>query len=405
MNDGLLIAGGGIGGLACALAMSRAGRAVTVLEQAGDFTEVGAGIQLGPNAMRVLADWGCDRAVKAVATYPDDLRVRDAHDGRELGHLRLGSTALARYGHPYACIHRADLHRLLLEAVQLQTPATLHLRARVEAFDVQADVVRVALDEGRSLCGAALIGCDGIWSRVRERLLDVTPARLTGHLAYRGLIPAERLAHGLRSNSVQVWLGAGMHVVSYPVRSGEWINVVAVVHGRLGEGHGGDDPQRWSQDARVGDLLAASGPLARDLHALIDACPGWTLWALHDRPDLRGPSELACGPVALLGDAAHPMRPYFSQGAGMALEDAWTLGLLADRCQASTDWAALFARYAVHRWARNARVQRGSRNNGRAYHARGPLRWGRNMAMKLLGERLLANHWLYSGPARPPVPP
>jgi hypothetical protein len=159
MNDGLLIAGGGIGGLACALAMSRSGRAVTVLEQASDFTEVGAGIQLGPNAMRVLADWGCARALKAVATYPDNLRVRDAHDGRELGHLRLGSTALSRYGHPHACIHRADLHRLLLEAVQLQTPATLRLRARVEAFDVQADAVRVALDEGRSLFGAALIGC------------------------------------------------------------------------------------------------------------------------------------------------------------------------------------------------------------------------------------------------------
>jgi salicylate hydroxylase len=114
---------------------------------------------------------------------------------------------------------------------------------------------------------------------------------------------------------------------------------------------------------------------------------------------------MARGPVALLGDAAHPMRPYLSQGAGMALEDAWTLGLLAERCQANTDWTALFTRYAAHRWARNARVQRSSLNNGRAYHARGPLRWGRNVAMTLLGERLLANHWLYSGPPRPPVLP
>ena len=149
----------------------------------------------------------------------------------------------------------------------------------------------------------------------------------------------------------------------------------------------------------------ASGPLARGLHALIDACPGWTLWALHDRPEVRGPCELARGPVALLGDAAHPMRPYLSQGAGMALEDAWTLGLLAERYRANPDWAALFARYAAHRWARNARVQRTSLNNGRAYHARGPLRWGRNVAMTLLGERLLANHWLYSGPPRPPLLP
>ena len=394
----VLVAGGGIGGLACALSMGLAGVPVTVLEQAGEFAELGAGIQLGPNAMRVLSDWGLAAPLRSIASYPDDLSVRDALDGRELGRLRLGATALARFGQPYACVHRADLHRLLRDALHDRTPATLRLRARVQGFDVQSGGVRVSLDEGPGLSGMALIGCDGLWSRVREGLLGAGPACFTGHLAYRGLIPVDSVGRTSRSNSVQVWLGARMHVVAYPVRDGKWINLVGVVHGRLDEGDGSEGARRWTREARLEDLLVATGPVAANLRDLIDAVPDWTRWALHDRPEMRGPSEQARGPIALLGDAAHPLRPYLAQGAAMAMEDAWTLGQLIARPHAEIDWSALFAEYAATRWKRNARVQRMSQRNGRIYHARGLLRLARNAGLRLLGERALVNRWLYSGP-------
>ncbi len=332
MDSNLLVAGAGIGGLSCALSMGLSGVPVTVLEQAGDFAEPGAGIQLGPNATRVLSAWGLDVPLRSIASYPDDLRIRDALDGRELGHLRLGATALSRFGHPYACVHRADLHQLLLEALESRTPARVRLGARVNAFEVQSNAVHVDLEDSAALSGLALIGCDGLWSRVRGALLGTEPARSTGHLAYRGLIPADSLRRNSRSNSVQVWLGANMHVVSYPVRSGQWVNLVAVVHGRRSE-----SPDRWTQEARVEDLLTATGPVAANLRAMIDAVPRWTLWTLHDRAPLRGPSDLARGPVALLGDAAHPLRPYLAQGAAMAMEDAWTLGQLIDRSPVRLD--------------------------------------------------------------------
>jgi salicylate hydroxylase len=395
MDGNLLVAGAGIGGLSCALSMGLSGVPVTLLEQADGFTEPGAGIQLGPNAMRVLSDWGLEERLRSIASYPDDLCVRDSLNGRQLGHLRLGATVLARFGRPYACVHRADLHQLLLEALQSRTPATLRLQARVKTFEIQSNGVRVQLEEGVTFSGSALIGCDGIWSRVHEVLLGTEPAQPTGHLAYRGLIPADGLPIHSRSNSVQVWLGANMHVVSYPVRNGQWINLVAVVHGRPGE-----SPGRWTREARVEDLLTAMGPVASNLRALIDAVPLWTLWTLHDRAPLQGPSDLARGPVALLGDAAHPLRPYLAQGAAMAMEDAWTLGQLVHRAPVRLDWSAVLARYAAHRWERNARVQRMSRLNGRIFHARGLLRLGRNAGLKLLGEQLLANRWLYSGPPK-----
>jgi salicylate hydroxylase len=181
---------------------------------------------------------------------------------------------------------------------------------------------------------------------------------------------------------------------------------VAVVHGVLGQGHGGppgSDPQSWSHEARAGDLRRALGPACAELMGMLDAVPQWKLWALNDRPPLRGPHEQAQGRVALLGDAAHPLRPYLAQGAAMALEDAWTLGRLLPppAGRAALDWPALLARYAQARWQRNARVQARSARNGTIFHASGPLRLARNTAMAVLGEALLDNPWLYSGPPQP----
>ncbi|NIM42163.1 MAG: FAD-dependent oxidoreductase [Hydrogenophaga sp.] len=398
MNLPLLVAGAGIGGLGAALAVARQGHAVTVLEQAPAFGEIGAGLQLGPNAVRVLADWGLLPALREAASFPDALRVRDARSGRALGHLGLGAAAVARHGQAYACIHRADLHALLQRAVAAQAQGvSWRLGARVDAWQPGDEGVSLTLASGDRLAGPALIGCDGLWSRVRHAGFDAAPPRRTGHLAYRGLVPADALPAAMRANEIGVWLGRQLHVVHYPVRRGEAINLVAVVQGEPGAA----DASAWSQPAEAAELRAALGTLCTPLADWLAAVPGWTRWVLHDRDPLRGPADMARGPVALLGDAAHPMRPYLAQGAAMALEDAWTLGHLANGATPG-DWATRLARYAQLRWARNARVQRRSRRNGRIFHAAGALRRGRDWAMALLGERLLDNPWLYAGPGEPP---
>jgi len=403
MNEHVVVAGGGIGGLACALALARAGVSVDVLEQASAFGEVGAGLQLGPNAVRVLDAWGLADDLHACAAFPEALCVRDAHGGQRLGHLRLGAMALARYGQPYATLHRADLHSLLLRAVQREPGVRLHLQTRLAAYEATAEGVRVTTESDLVLQGQALIGCDGLWSRVRAQMLGAQPVRASGHLAYRGMLHRDDLPAAQRDNVVTAWLGPRLHVVHYPVRGGEWFNVVAVVHGVLGQGHGGpagSDPQSWSHEAQAADLKRALGPACKDLMTMIDAVTGWKLWALNDRTPLAGPQEHAQGQVALLGDAAHPLRPYLAQGAAMALEDAWTLGRLR-AAEPTADWPALLEAYAQTRWPRNARVQSRSQRNGTIFHATGVLRWGRNTAMALLGESLLDNAWLYEGPPDP----
>lgn len=406
MNRRVLVAGGGIGGLACALSLGRAGVPVTVLEQAESFGEVGAGVQLGPNAVRVLSQWGLTDALQSCAAFPDALRVRDAGGGGLLGQLRLGPVALARYGQPYATVHRADLHAMLLGAVRARTPAELVLGARLQGMAPLASGVSVALEDGQALMGDALVGCDGVWSRVRAALLGDAPAAPTGHLAYRGLVPTRDLPPALRTPVVTAWLGPRLHVVHYPVRRGEAFNVVVVVQAAMREAALGPvDPRGWYHEAGHAELRALLGAAHADLLGMIEAVPQWSLWALHDRAPMAGPGEHASGRVALLGDAAHPMRPYLAQGAAMALEDAWTLGKLVDRHQHPIDWPGVFERYAALRWRRNARVQAQSRRNGSVFHATGLVRWGRNSAMALLRERLLDNPWLYGGPPKPEPQP
>jgi salicylate hydroxylase len=398
MNQQVIVAGGGIGGLACALALARVGVRSVLLEQAEAFGEVGAGLQLGPNAVRVLAEWGLMDALQACAAFPEALRVRDAHRANQLGHLRLGAMALARHGQHYATLHRADLHGLLLAAVQRRPEVQLRLGARLRSFESTASGVQVALDNGETLAGDALVGCDGLWSRVRAGLLGEQPVRATGHLAYRGMVRAVDLPVPLRSNLITAWLGPRLHVVHYPVKQGDWINLVAVVHGALKPG---DDPQGWTHEAHATDLRRALGPACGELMAMVAAVPEWSLWPLNDRAPMRGAHEHAQGRVALLGDAAHPMRPYLAQGAAMAIEDAWTLGRLWQARKKGTDWPALFADFALARWQRNARVQQHAQRNGVVFHASGLLRWGRDTAMSMLGERLLDNTWLYDGPPEP----
>ena len=385
------IAGGGIGGLAAMLALSRNGQQVELFEQAAAFSEIGAGIQLGPNVTRILQAWGLLDGVRQTATAPDRLQVRSANTGGVLGELRLGDAMAARYGAPYLTLHRADLHAVLLQAVQ-QTSADLHVDSAVRSFQQTLDVVSLQTRHSEQLSDPdfqLLVGADGLWSQIRQQLLsDDAPCR-TGHLAYRALIKQTELPARLRSQNVTAWLGRKLHVVQYAVRGGEWLNVVVFVHGDVP-----DDFQNWNHSANAADLSGQLAGCCPALQELAKAASGWRLWVMHDRQPMQGPHQHAQGRVALLGDAAHPMRPYLAQGAGMAMEDAAELGTVMRGANSANVPAAL-RHYAANRWQRNARVQARALRNGRIFHATGPMRWGRDVAMKLMGEKLLDLPWLY----------
>ena len=390
MSRQALIAGGGIGGLAMALAASRAHWDVQLFERAPAFSEVGAGIQLGPNVVKVLHQWGLADALRGVAAFPDLLQVRDAVKGKVLGTLRLGAVMVERYGAPYATVHRADLHGLLLGAVQQHAGARLHLARPLESFHQTPQAVTVQSADGEAIKGDVLIGADGLWSTIRQQLLGDGPPQRTGHLAYRALVPQTTLPERLRCQNVIVWLGARMHIVHYPVRGGAWLNVVAIVHGDLAT-----DVDTWDHSANAADLATALAGSHAELQDLVGAIASWRLWPLSDRPPMRGAYQHALGRVALLGDAAHPMRPYLAQGAGMAIEDAAALGQLLPLAADPVDVPVLLQRYALNRWQRNARVQARALRNGQIFHAQGLLRWGRDATMKVMGEKLLNMPWLY----------
>lgn len=385
------VAGGGIGGLAAAWACKAAGCDVWVTEQATAITEVGAGIQLGPNAVTVLDRWGLAEPLRRVACRPERLQVLDAASGRVLGGLRLGERMRRLYGADYLTIHRADLQQLLLQACT-QAGVQVALSSTVKRWLDDGSRVQVWDQHGHVRVADVLVGADGLWSTVRQQLLRDGRPRATGHLAYRTLIEAGKLPAAVVQDQVTVWLGAAMHAVAYPVRGGAWFNLVVIV-----EGAQPGDPENWNHIANASSLLkrlAAGHHLLRDLVA---AAPDWKLWMLHTRPMVDAPHHMAQGRVALLGDASHAMLPYLAQGAAMALEDAAVLGEVLGG--PTPDLATALLRYAEQRWQRNAEVQEKARRNGVIFHARGPLRWGRDLAMRLGGERLLDMPWLYGGAA------
>ena len=400
----VLIVGGGIGGLSAALACTRAGAEVALFERSAMFSEFGAGIQLSPNVVKILYGWGLQQALAEVVALPDRLQVRSASSGGVLGTLRLGEVMARRYGAPYLTIHRADLHQLLLIALQQQGGAALNLSSTVISFEQTERDVALQLAQDQLVRGDLLVGADGGWSGIRQQLLaDGTP-QPTGHLAYRALISQARLPVHLRSSQVTAWLGPQMHVVQYPVRGGEWLNVVAIVHGQV-QG----DMSHWDHSGNAVELQQRLQATCKPLRDLIQAVPDWRLWALSIRPPMRSGREQAGGRVALLGDAAHPMVPYLAQGAGMAIEDAAVLagvleegGLFADGPGADSADAAsrvpgLLRQYAQQRWQRNARVQATAIRNGNIFHASGLMALARNAAMKIRGEGLMDQPWLYQG--------
>ncbi len=398
----VVIAGGGIGGLSAALACARAGANVQLYERAAVFSEVGAGIQLGPNAMRMLYGWDLKDELNQLVAFPQRVQFRSAVSGAVLGELPLGAAMERAYGAPYATIHRADLHRLLVKALRQRGDVALNLGNAVTQVSQTESKVTAHLTDGQHPQADVLIAADGAWSALRQQLLHDGKPLPTGHLAYRTMVEQSTLPSALQTQQVTAWFGPRMHLVQYPVRGGSWMNVVCIVHGQV-QG----DMSDWDHSANATDLQRVTQGSCPPLHDLIHAIGVWRLWPLSIRPPMRGAHEHHLGRVALLGDAAHPMVPYLAQGAAMAIEDAATLaqvlaagGLFSNGAgdAALAQAPALVKAYANQRWQRNAQVQQRAIKNGEIYHLTGPLRLGRDLAMRLLGKSLLDQPWLYSGP-------
>ena len=394
MSHPLLISGAGIAGLAAALALSRAGARVDVVERAPQLSTEGAGVQLGPNVTRILRAWGLQDALNAVAVFPQHLCARDARDGRLVGQVAL-SAATQRYGAPHVCIHRADLQMLLWQAAQQAPHIHWHWGQALQSVSQTADHVTACGDSGQTWQAEGLVVAQGIGSPLRSQLLGDGVATPTGHLALRALLPMADVPTAWRSNDVQVWMGVDFHLVHYPVRGSQWLNLALVINRpdmALGLGWNSMGDAAWANQAVEHSCVALRG--------LVGAVSEWRYWVLADRPPLSTANEMAQGRVAMVGDAAHPMRPYLAQGAGMAIEDAAALQM-AWQGHAMAGVAAAWHAMAHSRWQRVAQVQQQSRRNGRIFHSTGLMRWGRNLALQARGPHLMDPAWLYGGGPMP----
>lgn len=395
MRKQVLIAGGGIAGMAAALGASHAGWDARLFERSPQFSEVGAGVQLGPNVVRRLQAWGLQKALQQVVALPQQLVARSGINGKVLASAPLGQSMVERYGAAYVTIHRADLHGVLHQAAQQRADIFINPGQEVSELLGAERVTTIRTSANKVVEGDALMLADGVWSKLRGPVLgDSSRPRVSGHLAYRALLPMADVPVGWRSNEVTVWLGPRMHAVHYPVRRGEMMNIVVII-----EGPAPQDMEHWDHAANAQALEQALKHCSSNLQDLVRSVPAaggqWRLWPLSDRAPLQGPEGMARGLVGLIGDAAHPMRPYLAQGAGMAIEDAAEL----QRALAMDDLEVelRLRRYAINRWERNARVQARSIRNGNIFHATGPVRWGRDLTMRMLGSQLMDLPWLYRG--------
>jgi salicylate hydroxylase len=352
----VVLVGAGVGGLAAALALSDRGLDVALLEQSEALQPVGAGIQLSANATRLLFRLGLEGPLRAIACAPEAVELRDHRTGRLNLRTRLGAFGEARWGAPYLQVHRADLQRLLLDAAALRPRLDLRLGAPVEAVDQDAGRAWVRLQDGGIVAGDAVIGCDGIRSKVRAALWGDDAARFIGQAAWRGLARADRLPAGAASPIACVWTGPDRHLVQYPVQGGALINVVGVVEQRRWR------TESWTAEADRSLFAADFQAWPASVRQLIEAVETPWLFAIHDRAPLPHWSK---GRISLLGDAAHPAPPFLAQGAGMAIEDGEAL---ARRLAQGADVVAALAAYEGERRARTAEVQAWSRRNGRLFH-------------------------------------
>ena len=355
-----LIVGGGIGGFAAALALARRGIASHLFEQNTDFREIGAGIQLGPNVFKMFDYLDVIDEVSDWAVFPDNIIFRDALSGEELLRVPTGDQIKQRFGYPYAVIHRADLHNVLIDKVKTLPLATLSTGTRIESIEDHGDKVTVHTADGRSIHGRGIIGADGLWSKVRGYVAGEQKPRVSGHIAYRAVIPTAELPSHMQENNVVLHAGPKSHLVHYPLTRGAVYNLVVVFHSdRYEEGWDSyGDPQELEERFR------GQQPVVLDYRSRVNA---WKMWVLCDREPIRNWTR---GNVTLLGDAAHPMLQYLAQGANMATEDAVVLARhLANAGDDAGAINAAFLAYQQERYLRTTRVQITARLYGELYHA------------------------------------
>jgi len=391
-GEPILVVGGGIGGLgaALALALAREGQAVHVFERSAAFHEIGAGIQLGPNVFRMLDRLGLRNAVLATAVLPDALVMRCAVAGHEVVRVPLGDGFAAHFGNPYAVIHRADLHAALLEACRAQPGITLQAGRSAASFAQDAQGVTLAFADGGHQRGAALIGADGLWSTIRAQIMGDGRPQVSGHIAYRAVLPMDSVPLDLRRKEVVLWAGPRLHLVHYPLRRGELMNLVAVFHSDHYE-------EGWDQQGDTALLWRHFAGMRPEVRAMLERIETWRYWVLCDREPARGWTR---GRATLLGDAAHPMLQYLAQGANMAIEDA--VCLVDQLALHGNDIPGAFQAYEQARMLRTARVQLTARFYGEVYHAAGVKAELRDTMLAGGGEGAWSGmQWLYGGPSWP----
>lgn len=379
----VLIVGGGIGGLSAALSLASQGCEVQLFEQAAEFGEVGAGIQLSPNATRVLFSLGLEARLREFAFVPEGVETRGWRTGAVIARIALGTQMEEVYGFPYLQAHRADLIEALAAAANSHERIQLHTDSRVTGFSQDKTGVQVFYERGAgqsSEAGDVLIGADGIGSVARETLFGAESPRFTGNIAWRTLVPASRLPQGVVRPQATAWWGPGGHFVHYYVRRGELVNCVCVVEKR------GWEVESWTERGTYEELKSDFKGWHQDVHALIDSADRDSLykWALFDRLPM---SSWGRGRVTLLGDACHPTLPFMAQGAALAIEDGAVLARCLSRANTLEEIEAELSRYAELRRGRTARIQQGSRRNARIFHLRGVSAGFRNLALKFAPPR------------------
>ena len=394
-NDQLpmVIVGGGIGGIAAALALGNKGFKVLVLEQASALGEIGAGIQIGPNAFHSFDALGLGDVLRGKAVYIDNLVLMDAMSDERIAAIPLDQPFRERFGNPYAVVHRADLHAVLLDACRANRQIEIRVASQVKSYDQDEASVTVTLADGARVKGRALIGADGLWSHIRRQMIDDGAPRVSGHTTYRSVIPTAQMPEDLRWNAATLWAGPKCHIVHYPLKGGDVFNLVATYHNDAAEPTAGK-PVSHEEVRRGFEHICA-----RALK-IIDHGTNWKLWVLCDRAPIQNWVD---GRVALLGDAAHPTLQYFAQGACMALEDGVCLGETMDRLvnQHGKPIEQALIAYNKARAVRTARIQLGSRLIGEyIYHPDGAMADVRNAAMRAKSPDDFYNdlQWLYGQP-------